>query len=194
MGYGLINNTYAILNNQYAWIGGAVGIKDSSTWIPIMTSRTSPSPFVISADSNWDSTNDSTGDRYGSWRTRDNNFVNWLNGSWSSYNNALPHWIKIDLGVNNAICIWKYFLSSNANASCMPKTWKLQGSNNNSAWTDLDSQVDAAAWSANPETRYFELNPIPTTSYRYYRYYATAVQSGSNQAGLTEWNIYKYTP
>jgi hypothetical protein len=91
-----------------------------------------------------------------------------------------PITLTVDFGSGNAKTISSYQLAASAYASSgfntyMAKDWKLQGSNDNANWTDLDTQSGAAAWGLGETRTYNFANAI---AYRYYRWRFTAHQGG----------------
>ena len=167
-------------------------IYDTSTWIPTMTSRTAPSPLVSNASSTWDNASgDSGNDRYCSYRAFD--LKDGLGSPWISYNTSVPHWVNIDLGDGQEIAIWKYSITARDSAESSPESFLFQGSQNSSDWDTLDTQTGLSGWVATT-IYYFEIDPAPTTAYRYYRYYVTATQGPAIFAAAYAVNIYKYTP
>lgn len=52
-----------------------------------------------------------------------------------------------------------------------PTAWKFQGSNNDTDWTDIDSQTGQTSWSPGVKKEYTFSN---TTGYRYYRWLFSA--------------------
>lgn len=67
-----------------------------------------------------------------------------------------------------------------------PKSWTLQGSNNGSSWTTLNTQTNQT-FTGRLQTRTFTFTN--TTSYLYYRLNITAVYSGTD-AQLAEWELW----
>lgn len=57
-----------------------------------------------------------------------------------------------------------------------PTAWKFQGSNNDTDWTDIDSQTGQTSWSPGVKKEYTFAN---STSYRYYRWLISAGESSS---------------
>lgn len=62
-------------------------------------------------------------------------------------NNQPNSWIKIDLGITNKLTINYYSLRGRTGQynDNYPRNWKLQGSNDNSSWIDLDTQSNNIA-------------------------------------------------
>lgn len=68
-----------------------------------------------------------------------------------------------------------------------PKNWTLQGSNNGSSWTTLDTRTNQSFATRFLKKTYTITN---TTSYAYYRLNVSAVQSGTIMQ-LSEWELLK---
>jgi len=58
--------------------------------------------------------------------------------------NRVNSWMKVDLGIKNALRVNHYTIQGRQDAfdSHHPRSWKLQGSNDNQTWTDIDTQVN----------------------------------------------------
>lgn len=78
-----------------------------------------------------------------------------------------PHWIKVDLGIDNSK-IYRKARWKVRNSYGTPKDIKWQGSNDDASWTDLYSgtSVDTTNWQ--------EVTWSNSTSYRYYRIYSSS--------------------
>ena len=96
---------------------------------------------------------------------------------WSSDLTTYPHWLKIDFGSSNEKTITAFSIRArnDAYAERAPKDFKLQGSNNNSDWTDLSTQTGITFLVAQRLCFSF----TNSTAYRYYRMYATASAEGN---------------
>jgi len=110
-----------------------------------------------------------------------------LTGSnfWEDDTSPYPAWCKYDFGSGNAKVVDSYTLSAGAENTRMPKTWQLQGSNNDSDWDTLDTVTNETVWATYESKLYSFTN---TTAYRYYRMYATA----GNNAGIIrmyQWSL-----
>ncbi|MGI6125226.1 MAG: discoidin domain-containing protein, partial [Acetivibrionales bacterium] len=92
----------------------------------------------------------------------DKAFDNDTSTGWCSFA-SYPHWVKVDLG--SGITKTARKLRFYKNDAQRPKTFKLQGSNDNSAWIDVYSGVVANA------IGWFEFTFSNSTAYRYYRIY-----------------------
>jgi len=114
-------------------------------------------------------------------------------------NAAPPQYLTIDYGGGNTLLyttigwqpptITHYSLTNSNSASStpmMPRSWEIRGSNNGSVWDVLDTQTSVPAWSTS-ENRVYYFNEPKT--YRYFRFYVTAITSGSNVC-IPEWNLF----
>jgi hypothetical protein len=100
---------------------------------------------------------------------------------WVSVGGA-PAWLQYDYGSGNTEVVTGYYLENSEYALAQaiadsPKTWQLQGSNNGSSWTNLDSQT-GVSFSARNETKYYSFTN--TTAYRYYRLNVTNTGGGGS--------------
>lgn len=88
-------------------------------------------------------------------------------------------WLKYDFG--SPVYIDSYsFRARNNSPTYAPETWILQGSNDNSSWTDLESENTKASWSAQ------ELWSSGTLSNPgSYRYARVQVRKGTNSGGVS---------
>ena len=88
---------------------------------------------------------------------------------------AYPHWLKYDLGSGITKILNKYTVQARASfGETAPRDFKFQGSNNDSTWTDLDTQVDQVFSNGELKTYTF----VNVTAYRYYRILGTENSSG----------------
>jgi hypothetical protein len=81
-------------------------------------------------------------------------------------------WLRLDIGSGNAKKLYSYAIAVNSAPSQperAPKNWIVQGSNNGSTWTDLNTQTNQTSWGSG-ETREFTLDQAyMATAYRYFR-------------------------
>lgn len=125
-----------------------------SNIIPTMTSNTAPSPNIASASSEY------TNPNYYAWAAFDGSeSTRWDNNDQTS-NGA---WIKFNFGSGNTYTVTKLRFLPLLN--CGPNSFKLQGSNNDSDWTDIYSgnTTSSETWK--------EFTFSNSTAYRYYRLY-----------------------
>lgn len=159
--------------------------------VPIMTSATAPAGVVAhsQAQVTWEG-----------WKIfkQDNTRTG---GSWFTNDGTPTGWVSYDFGAGNPKIITDYMIRPLAavgmgasDPSGAPRSWTLQGSNNNTTWTDIHSITNAAPFIAGEERTY---NTTNTTSYRYYRINVTAAQGanapGTNQNWLTINGMKLYT-
>jgi hypothetical protein len=99
---------------------------------------------------------------------------------------TLPNWIKADFGVGNEKIITKArIISEIQDHTTRLKDYKIQGSNNNSDWTDLATVVY-------PNERVWQyVNFVNTTAYRYYRLYCMSNYNVeiTNTIYIIEWEL-----
>jgi hypothetical protein len=128
--------------------------------IPTMTSNTTPSG-IASASSNWSVD-------YGAWRAMDHSNADqycWHSGP----SNTFPHWLQYQFPSGKTITSYTV-TSRNSTGTGRPTTWNLQGSNNGSSWTNLDTET-GQSFGSNEKKTFSFANSI---SYAYYRLYITA--------------------
>jgi F5/8 type C domain-containing protein len=104
--------------------------------------------------------------------------------------NAATGTVTYDFGVGVTKTVRRYRLTSaNDNDGRDPMNWTLEGSQNNSSWTTLDTRTNEA-FGNRFETREFKLNGTPA-AYRYYRLNISSNQSGGALAivQLAEWRL-----
>lgn len=146
--------------------------------VPPMTSNTAPSG-VAAASSEANANTQA-------WTAFDNNSTGTTN-RWVS-NSTTTGWIRYDFGASNSKIITHYSVvgintNDGANVNRAPKTWTLQGSNDASSWTTIDTQTAVAAWTAGEKRTYATSN---TTAYRYYRLNITLNQGDATYVSVGE--------
>ena len=110
------------------------------------------------------------------------------NTAWVS-DNTLPHWIKYNFGAGVTWKISKVTIKSweGGHQAHAPKTFTIQGSNNDSDYNILDTQTNIANWSEQ-ETRTFSFtNRI---AYRYIKINVTSTESGT-QCTINEIDMFE---
>src|SRR6056300_811159 len=185
------SNVFALSSN----IVGAVSTGVIAN--PVFTSTT-----AITTDTNWtsgsgwevtaDSTNNST-DRPG-WKAFDNTWTDseslnvWHSGG-TATSTSSPTWLKIKYP--SAYKAVQYSIQiRDLNYPRYPKTWKFQGSNNDSDWTDLDTQTNKTDWAGNNTVMFTFSN---STAYQYYRVYITATDTSDSDGGCCIRELKVYT-
>lgn len=119
-----------------------------------------------------------------------------LNTKWTTTNGITSAQLEYDFGGGNAKVISAYAITGPPYNSTIddqayaPKTWTIQGSNDNSTWTTLDTRTNVAAWAVWERRSYAFSN---TTAYRYYRLNVSANQGGAGII-VTGLELYNYAP
>ena len=136
---------------------------------PEMTADDAPSPNVVSA-----STSDAT---LRAWKAFSHVVEPYTNG-WAT-TGASTGWLKFDLGSGNSGIVETYTVTcgDGSNLNRAPKTWTLQGSNNDADWDVLDTQTNVPVWTALGEMRTYSISS--SADYRYYKLDITSSQGGS---------------
>lgn len=137
--------------------------------VPNMTGNSSPSPFVVSASSVFTSPAEYYGFSTGT-------------AAWIGTTNGVD-WLEIDTGGAYVLSSYGFFALGAGPVTRAPKNWKLQGSNDNSAWVDLDTQTNQSSWGMT-EARYYHLSTA--TAYRYFR---ILISANNGAATYTEINL-----
>lgn len=144
--------------------------------VPEMEANTTPAAHTASASTELSG--------YSAYSAFDRNYQT----KWTT-NSVTTGWLKFDFGIFMAPVIKKYCLTApKDSATECPKTWKFQGSNDNSAWTDLDTQTNVTSWSAG-ERKSFEITN--STAYRYYRIDVTANNGHANYLSVASFEMYE---
>lgn len=151
---------------------------------PIMTSNTTPEPYVVAASSVYDAEHSpwcafnfgvDGVDTYSRWATLSNQ--------------ATPSWLSIDLGEPQIVNAYRIISRAQSWLSQTPKDWTFEGSNNGTDWDILDAQ--SVIWSYGNQPKFFTIDS--QTAYRYYRLYITANLGGA-YAGLDEFSLWQIAP
>lgn len=125
---------------------------------PVMTSNTTPSPYVVTASSIYSST-------YDAWKAF-NGTVTDDNDCWATVNGTITGWIKIDFGSSTKIRAVSIQCRTMLTTTSSMNTFILYGSNDNIIFEELKTVANQNYWSPT-ETRIFKLSESVT--FRYYR-------------------------
>ena len=139
-----------------------------------MTSANAPTPFVVSQSS-------APIGGYSGWQAFSDSY--WIG------NNSGSEWVKLDFGTGVSHTLVAYQLkipSTDTNRS--PRDWTIQGSNDDSGWTTVDTVSGETAWGAN-EIRSFVCDTT-TTAYRYFRIVITANDGNPSYTQISELYLY----
>jgi len=131
-----------------------------------MTADNAPSPLVASASTEFNTSG------FGAWNAFDGATLG-SEAGWTGTNHGVD-WLQIFLGGPALLNSYAIAVGDGVRG---PTTWTMEGSNDGSTWTTLDTQTGAAAW-ANAETRTFTPAAI-TVSYAYFRVNITAGGDGT---------------
>ncbi len=110
---------------------------------------------------------------------------------WISDGSSLPQWLQYQFA--SAQTIAQYTITpwcSDTFPSRSPNTWTLEGSNDGSSWTTLDTQTAWTAW-VFAAPAFFTLS-APAT-YSYFRLYVTA-NGGDSYAGVGNFGVLSINP
>ena len=95
-----------------------------------------------------------------------------------------PQWLGIEMP--SAVQIHTYSIQSTTNAdpeTIAPKDWTLQGSDDGSSWTTVDTQTNETNWSSG-ERRVYTLSSPQT--YRYFRVHITDNNGNTYHVGISD--------
>ena len=93
-----------------------------------------------------------------------------------------PAWLAIDLGSDGAAFVSQYLIQARASGYYVqdsPTTASLEGSNDGTIWTVLQSET-GISWAYASETQSFDVPDSNIASYRYYRVYFTEAGTRDN--------------
>ena len=153
-----------------------------------MTTNTNPSPNVASASGEYDASHQA-------WKpfSKAGGTDEWISAVKPS---STAQWLKYYFGSGSGITATKYAITQRTGESgSSPKNFTLAGSNDNSAWTTLDTHTDIT-WSA-PETKTFAF--ANATKYDYYKLTITTNQTddyctiGALQLQTADATVYTYS-
>ena len=133
----------------------------AQSFVADMTSNSSPSPLSTSCTSNW-------GTDYDCWNSFETPTAR---HGWWTPNGTSTGTITIDLGGSENLSTYTITSFDDATEwACYPTAWTLQGSNDNSSWTTLDTKSGETFTGQNVANTY----SISTANYRYYKIDVTA--------------------
>lgn len=104
------------------------------------------------------------------------------------YNYVPTSWFELKFPT--AVAVGAYtFTSANDAAARDPKDWTLQGSNDGTTWTVIDTKVDET-FAARFQTKRYEIAGTPQ-AFTTYRVYVTA-NGGTSLFQMAEWRMFRY--
>lgn len=120
---------------------------------PVMTSSTTPSPYVVTGSSALDATKSA-------WYALDGSATTW----WHSAS-GVAQWLKIDFGSSKKVDAIS--ITSNATNTSAPKNFILYGSNDDITYEKILECNNEMFWTSGGETRLYKLPN--SVAYRYYK-------------------------
>ncbi len=116
----------------------------------------------------------------------------WYNGG-TAPTVAAPVWLGYDFGAGNAWAIARYDITSASDVQGRdPKDWTVQGSNDGSTWTNVDTR-SGEVFATRAQTKQYLVNS--QARFRYYRLYITSNYGGSSYGvQLAELTLLAYDP
>jgi gliding motility-associated-like protein len=117
---------------------------------------------------------------------------NSINTKYLAFGTTFPYWIKYQSTSTYDEIITSYTITSGNDAADRDmKSWTFQGSNDNTAWTILDTQTNYSFPERRQTKSFLLANGTP--GYKYYRLYVTANNGSTNIVGqMMEWEIWGY--
>lgn len=144
--------------------------------IPIMTSDSAPSGYVITQSSAYSSL-------YLGWKAFNGNPTDPGN-RWST-NGGAPQWLQMQLPAATDVAAYVMQTRPDTQYGGIPATWTLSGSNDGTNWTPVDSR-SGITWT-NGEKKTFTL--ANTVNYRYFRLTITAVTGSQDLVTVSLFNL-----
>jgi hypothetical protein len=170
-------NTFTVNVNQSfdaLTLNNTARARDIAT--PQMTGANTPNPYAAAASG------ESVG--FEAWRAFDRVYTR--TSGWGVATST--GWLSMDFGSGNSVVIDGYTIFGSSTQAQNPRNWSLQGSNNNTSWTDVHIVSGAAAIGASSD--YVATSIGNTTGYRYYRINVT-LNGGSVQLAIVELELYQ---
>ena len=116
------------------------------------------------------------------------NIDNAANGRWLARQNQFPNvFVRYDFGVPTEIIRYRGVAQHWQTADRSPKAWTLQGSNDDAAWTVLDTVTDQTGWAA-WESRNYEVDT--PQGFRYYKVVFTEATGANTWLGVAEIDLH----
>jgi hypothetical protein len=90
--------------------------------------------------------------------------------------NSTGNWVKLTISSGTLKCNY-YSIRNRSNTDHYLRNWKLQGSNDDSTWTDLNVQTNNTTLAS--ASQWLSLPVTSTTAYKYFRLLMTGVNSAN---------------
>ncbi|NBU23936.1 MAG: hypothetical protein EBS38_08575, partial [Actinobacteria bacterium] len=94
-------------------------------------------------------------------------------------NNVSGSWVKVDLGTGRSLSCSNYSIRNPNVSTDALRNWVLEGSNDDTNWTTVDSRTSDTSLSGSGAWANFTCNQGVTTSFRYWRIRQTGLNSSS---------------
>lgn len=148
-------------------VAAAVTLVDQ---VPTMTSNTTPAGTALASNE--------ASSSFAAWKAFDDNSTGTDEWSTSGIQSGTLQY-DFGSGITKIITYYSILAISlgETDVTLGPKTWTLEGSNNGSTYTTLDTQTTVPAWGIGEKRTYTISN---TTAYRYYRLNISANQGNAN--------------
>lgn len=147
---------------------------------PIMTSNTTPSPYVVSTSSSYTSATDS--ENYDGWYAFNGEVSGAIKDCWATKNGTITGWIMLDFGYKTKVDVLsiKPRLSITSNGlTSMPKDFELYGSDDGRAFTLISSMSNINDWA------YGEFSTFLLPSNTKYRMYKIKILSNNGHSSFS---------
>ena len=96
----------------------------------------------------------------------------------TNFSTIAPFWMIVDAGAVYYPSTYYYIYSANDSPERDPRNWLIQGSNDLSNWTTIDTVTNHGSWGGRNQQESFN-HDLTTSPFRYYRWWCSANQSGS---------------
>lgn len=142
--------------------------------IPIMTSDTTPAPYVAAADS--------VISNYYAYKAFDGN----VNTQWGTGHVMPPAaWLSFDFG-SALYAVTSYSITTNLGSDGSPRSWTFECSDDGANWAIIDTQVDVGS----PNWGYGVTKTFNTLVGSVHRYYRLNISAGWNGTNISELQMF----
>lgn len=174
------------LVNQYrndpAWQAACGGLDNATMMILPIADQLIPPMTSASQDGYIITTNsENSAQQWKPWHAFDG-VINDPESAWATAGQTnTTGYLRVEMPENKKLISYEIFPSLNSNfLTSSPNTWTLQGSNNGSSWTTLDSRTGVADWDTTKVSSkvFYISNFEANSSYKYYQINVTANNTG----------------
>jgi PKD repeat protein len=146
-----------------------------------LTTNTSHSPFVVTASQTYLNSNSQ-------WAAFDGT----VSGGGYMLWETPTRWIALDTGGSYTLLQYQYQVNTIPEPARAMKDWTMQGSNDNSSWTVIDTVTGETGWGSG-ETRTYVCDDT-STAYRYFKIVCTANNGDATYTQIGELYLYADVP